>query len=56
MALASKPTTPMALRTSACMSASVTLVGGVLESKYETLPRLLVWMAPAPSEYCVMMA
>src|SRR6266852_1065604 len=54
MVLASKPTTATALSTSCCTIASVALVGGVLESKNEVLPSELVWIAPAPSEYCVM--
>src|SRR2546421_8113043 len=54
MVLASKPTTAMALSTSCCTMASVALVGGVLESKNDVLPSALVWMAPAPSEYWVM--
>ena len=53
MVLASNPTTAMALRTSCWTIASVALVGGVEESKTEVLPSVVVWIAPAPSEYCV---
>src|SRR6266404_5260102 len=53
MVLASKPTTAIALSTSCCTMASVTLVGGVLESKYEVFPSEVVWIGPAASEYWV---
>src|SRR5215470_9641336 len=54
MVLASNPITAMALRTSCWTIASVTLVGGVVESKNDVLPSVVDWIAPAPSEYCVM--
>src|SRR5438132_500184 len=54
MVLASNPTTAMALRISCWTIASVALAGGVVESKNEVLPSVVVWIGPVPSEYCVM--